>query len=163
MTDQELQEKAKRENVDLSELPAEIIKAFENDYVESVRNGRLIYSQKFYQDMYKYIKEQKMTYVQAYKKCGFDVKALGKDRANAAGKRAFAMGKNGSLWRIQPTEMDATIPLNRMDPDMDDAHRMAYLQARCMYLEAELEYEKEKKRSAYQEARSRLLKMMEEK
>jgi hypothetical protein len=45
-----------------------------------------------------------------------------------------------------------------MDQSMDDAHKLAYFQARCMYLEAELEYEKEKKRLAYQAARSKLKK-----
>jgi hypothetical protein len=93
--------------------------------------------------------------VEAYKACGFDVDALGTDRANAAGKRAVAMDKDGSLYKVLPTDMDATIPLDKMDTTMDDAHKLAYFQARCMYLEAELEYEKEKKRLAYQEALSR--------
>jgi hypothetical protein len=96
-----------------------------------------------------------MTYVEAYKACGFNVDALGTDRANAAGKRAVAMDKDGSLYKVLPTDMDATIPLDRMDTTMDDEHKLAYFQARCMYLEAELEYEKEKKRLAYQEALSR--------
>jgi hypothetical protein len=154
----ELELKASIANVDLSRLTPEIAHAFENDYVETLRKGKLVYSQKFYQDMYKHIKEENMTYIEAYTACGFDVEELGKDRANSAGKRAMDMADDGSLWRILPTDMDATIPLDKMDQSMDDAHKLAYFQARCMYLEAELEYEKEKKRLAYQAARSKLKK-----
>ena len=56
--------------------------------------------------------------------------------------------------------MDATVPLSRMDRSMDDAHKLAYFEARCMYLEAELEYEQEKKRLQYLENLSRLQRMM---
>ena len=73
------------------------------------------------------------------------------------------MDKDGSLYKVLPTDMDATIPLDKMDTTMDDAHKLAYFQARCMYLEAELEYEKEKKRLAYQEALSRSKKMKKQK
>ena len=141
----ELELKADICNIALDHLPAEIREAFANDYVETIRKGKLIYSRDFYKAMLKHI-QSGMTYVEAYKACGFDVDALGTDRANAAGKRAVAMDKDGSLYKVLPTDMDATIPLDKMDTTMDDAHKLAYFQARCMYLEAELEYEKEKKR-----------------
>ena len=150
----EIELKAGIADINLDRLSPEIREAFENDYVETIRKGKLIYSRDFYKAMLKYIKEGK-TYVEAYRACGFNVEALGKDRANAAGKRAVEMDKDGSLYRILPTDMDATIPTDKMDMDIDDAHKLAYFQARCMYLEAELEYEKEKKRSAYQAAISR--------
>jgi len=152
--EKELKSKATIADIELDHLPAEIREAFENDYVETIRKGKLIYSRDFYKEMLKYI-NQGMTYVEAYKACGFNVDALGTDRANAAGKRAVAMDKDGSLYKVLPTDMDATIPLDQMDTTMDDEHKLAYFQARCMYLEAELEYEKEKKRLAYQEALSR--------
>jgi len=155
-----LEQKAVVAGVKLDELPEEIREAFANDYVETLRKGKLVYSQDFYKAMVKHVKEDHMTYVEAYKACGFDVAALGKDRANAAGKRAMAMHKDGSLYRILPTDMDATVPLSRMDRSMDDAHKLAYFEARCMYLEAELEYEQEKKRLLYLENLSRLQRMM---
>ena len=150
----ELEIKAGICDVDLDHLPNEIREAFENDYVETIRKGKLVYSRDFYRDMLKHIKDEGMTYVEAYKACGFNVEALGTDRANAAGKRAVAMDKDGSLWKVLPTDMDATIPLDQKDQSMDDAHKLAYFQARCMYLEAELEYEQEKKRLVFQEALS---------
>ena len=131
----ELELKADIADIKLDHLPAEIREAFANDYVETIRKGKLIYSRDFYKAMLKHI-QSGMTYVEAYKACGFNVDALGTDRANAAGKRAVAM-------------------------DRDD--KLAYFQARCMYLEAELEYEKEKKRLAYQEALSRSKKMKKQK
>ena len=155
--DKELETKASIADINLDHLTPEIREAFANDYVETIRKGKLIYSRDFYKAMLKYINEGR-TYVEAYTACGFNVEALGKDRANAAGKRAVAMDKDGSLYKVLPTDMDATIPLDQMDPNMDDAHRLAYFQASCMYLEAELEYEKEKKRLAYQAAQSRLKK-----
>ena len=151
-----------QEKIKLDHLPAEIREAFANDYVETIRKGKLIYSRDFYKAMLKHI-QSGMTYVEAYKACGFNVDALGTDRANAAGKRAVAMDRDGSLYKVLPTDMDATIPLDKMDTTMDDAHKLAYFQARCMYLEAELEYEKEKKRLAYQEALSRSKKMKKQK
>lgn len=158
----ELELKADIADIKLDHLPTEIREAFANDYVETIRKGKLIYSRDFYKAMLKHI-QNGMTYVEAYKACGFDVDALGTDRANAAGKRAVAMDKDGSLYKVLPTDMDATIPLDKMDTTMDDAHKLAYFQARCMYLEAELEYEKEKKRLAYQEALSRSKKMKKQK
>jgi hypothetical protein len=152
--EKELESKALIAGVNLNQLTPEIREAFANDYVETLRKGKLIYSRDFYKAMLKYI-NQGMTYVEAYRACGFDVDALGTDRANAAGKRAVAMDRDGSLYKVLPTDMNATIPLDQMDPDMDDEHKLAYFQARCMYLEAELEYEKEKKRLLYQEALSR--------
>ena len=158
----ELELKADICNIALDHLPAEIREAFANDYVETIRKGKLIYSRDFYKAMLKHI-QSGMTYVEAYKACGFNVDALGTDRANAAGKRAVAMDRDGSLYKVLPTDMDATIPLDKMDTTMDDEHKLAYFQARCMYLEAELEYEKEKKRLAYQEALSRSKKMKKQK
>lgn len=152
--EKETETKAAIADIRLDQLRPEIREAFENDYVETLRKGKLVYSRDFYKAMVKYI-NQGMTYVEAYRACGFNVEALGTDRANAAGKRAVAMDKDGSLYKVLPTDMDATIPLDRMDKDMDDEHKLAYFQARCMYLEAELEYEKEKKRLIYQEALSR--------
>ena len=158
----ELELKADIAYIKLDHLPAEIREAFANDYVETIRKGKLIYSRDFYKAMLKHI-QSGMTYVEAYKACGFNVDALGTDRANAAGKRAVAMDRDGSLYKVLPTDMAATIPLDKMDTTMDDAHKLAYFQARCMYLEAELEYEKEKKRLAYQEALSRSKKMKKQK
>ncbi len=158
----ELELKADIADIKLDHLPVEIREAFANDYVETIRKGKLIYSRDVDKAVLKHI-HSGITYVEAYKACGFDVDSLGTDRANAAGKRAVAMDKDGSLYKVLPTDMDATIPLDKMDTTMDDAHKLAYFQARCMYLEAELEYEKEKKRLAYQEALSRSKKMKKQK
>ena len=153
-----LKHKASVEGINLDDLSPEIREAFANDYVETIWKQKLVYSRKFYQAMHDYI-SQGMSCADAYKACGFNVEALGTDRANAAGRRAEKMARDGSLYRVQPTDMDATIPLNKMDPNMDDAHRLAYFEARCMYLEAALEYEQEKKRLICQEALSGLKKV----
>ena len=150
-----LKKKANDAGIRLEDLSPEIREAFANQYVENVWNRKLVYTRAFYRKMAELIRQGK-TYVEAYRTCGFDIEALGEDRANAAGRRAVEMERDGSLYRVSPTEMDATIPLDQMDPNMDDAHRLAYLEGRCMYLEAALEYEKEKKRLIYQEALSGL-------
>ena len=117
-----------------------IAEALGNDYVDSYRKGHLIYTREFYQDTYKNI-EKGMTYVESYKALGFDVDALGVNRANAAGKRAAKMGKNGELFRLSPGDFDGTVSLKDMKKKgVNDEQMYAYLQARCMYLEEALKY-----------------------
>lgn len=122
-----------------------------NDYVEEYRSGRLVYTKKFYQDMHAKIQSGK-TYVQAYKALGFDVEALGEDRANAAGKRAEQMAEDGTLNKARIGDYRGDIPLKQMQDlkKMDLDGYMAYLEGRCIYLEAALDVEKEKKRYLYQ-------------
>ena len=68
-----LEQKAVIAGVKLDELPEEIREAFANDYVETLRKGKLVYSQDFYKAMVKHVKDDHMTYVEAYKACGFNV------------------------------------------------------------------------------------------
>lgn len=129
----------------LNSVPEEVAEALGSDYVEAYRKGHLIYTREFYQDTYKNI-EKGMTYVESYKALGFDVDALGVNRANAAGKRAAKMGKNGELFRLSPGDFDGTVSLEEMKKKgVNDEQMYAYLQARCMYLEEALKYEQEKK------------------
>ena len=113
----------------------------------------------FIQDLYKQIEKGK-TYVQAYQALGFNVKALGEERANAAGKRAKQMAEDGSLYRAQIGDYPGTIPMEKMQylkkEGMDKY--LAYLEGRCLYLETALDVEKEKKRSFYQKKYSELKK-----
>ena len=51
----ELELKADICNIALDHLPAEIREAFANDYVETIRKGKLIYSRDFYKAMLKHI------------------------------------------------------------------------------------------------------------
>lgn len=123
-------------------LPDAILEALANDYVEEYRKGRLVYSKEFYRAMDKNIKKG-MTYVEAYRSLGFNVEALGEDRANSAGRRAKKMDEEGTLYKADPTDYDGTIPMDRMKGLSDD-EMLAYLKARCMYLEVALDHEKKK-------------------
>lgn len=143
----ELNEKAELIGIEVNKIPEEMQEALASPYVETWRKGRLVYTREFYRDMYDRI-DHGMTYVQAYAALGFNVEALGTDRANAAGKRAVKMKEDGTLYKISPGDFDGTIPMAQMK-DLTPEERLAYLEARCMYLEVALDYEKEKKRSAY--------------
>lgn len=140
------EEKLASRGMTLKNVTPEIAEALGNDYVDSYRKGHLVYTREFYQDTYKNI-EKGMTYVESYKALGFDVDALGVNRANAAGKRAAKMAKNGELFKLSPGDFDGTVPLKTMKKKkgVTNEQMYAYLQARCMYLEAELKYEQEKK------------------
>lgn len=145
--------------VDPEHMEEKFQEALLNDYADHFSGGRLVYTHEFYQDLYKQIQKGK-TYVQAYKGLGFNVKALGEDRANAAGKRAVQMAKDGNLYKAQIGDYRGTVPVDKMqylkEEGMDKY--LAYLEGRCLYLEAALDVEKEKKRSFYQEKYSELKK-----
>lgn len=85
----------------LKNVTLEIAEALGNDYVDSYRKGHLVYTREFYQDTYKNI-EKGMTYVESYKALGFDVDALGVNRANAAGKRVRQNGKERRTVQAEP-------------------------------------------------------------
>lgn len=89
-----------------------------------------------------------MSYVEAYRSLGFNVEALGKDRANSAGKRANQLGLQNKLNRPKPTDYNGTIPMSQMK-GLSDAEMLAYLQARCMYLEVEVDVLKKNVLNSY--------------
>lgn len=150
-------EKCDFDGIDINTLEEKFQHALANDYVDSFRKGRLVYVKEFYQDMYKNIHDRHMTYVEAYKALGFNVDELGTDRANAAGKRARQMAKDGTLYKVGPGDFDGTVPMEKMK-NLKGEELTAYLQARCMWLETALEVEKEKNRSFYHEKYSELKK-----
>lgn len=138
-----LEEKCLIAGVKPEALPNEIQEALLNDYVDSYRKGRLVYTKEFYRALDKKIKSG-MIYVESYKALGFDVNALGEDRANAACRRAKKMSEEGTLYKADPTDYDGTVPMKKMS-NLSDDEMLAYLKARCMYLEVALDYEKKKK------------------
>lgn len=138
--------------VDPEHMEEKFQEALLNDYVDHFSGGRLVYTHEFYQDLYKQIQKGK-TYVQAYKGLGFNVKALGEDRANAAGKRAVQMAKDGNLYKAQIGDYPGTVPVDKMQYLKEEG-----MDKYLAYLEAALDVEKEKKRSFYQEKYSELKK-----
>ena len=122
------------------EPPREIWDQLENEFVADYRKGRIIYSKDFYVALYKQIQEG-MTYVQAFEALGFSTKVLGTDRANACGKRAVQMAKEGTLNTVDPSSYDGSVPMEKMGK-MTPEEEMAYLKARNIYLETIFEIKK---------------------
>ena len=122
------------------EPPREIWDQLENEFVADYRKGRIIYSKDFYVALYKKIQEG-MTYVQAFEALGFSTKVLGTDRANACGKRAVQMAKEGTLNTVDPSSYDGSVPMEKMGK-MTPEEEMAYLKARNIYLESIFEIKK---------------------
>ena len=122
------------------EPPREIWDQLENEFVADYRKGRIIYSKDFYVALYKKIQEG-MTYVQAFEALGFSTKVLGTDRANACGKRAVQMAKEGTLNTVDPSSYDGSVPMEKMGK-MPPEKEMAYLKARNIYLETIFEIKK---------------------
>lgn len=120
--------------------PKEIWKQLDNPFVSDYRNGRIIYSKDFYIALYKKIQEG-MTYVQAFEALGFSTKVLGTDRANACGKRAVKMAKEGKLNTVDPSAYDGSVPMEKMGK-MTPEEEFAYLKARNIYLETVYEIKK---------------------
>lgn len=111
-----------------------IIPFLDNEFVTGFKEDRLFYSKDFDVAMYKKIKEEGMTYVQAYNALGFDTKILGENRANAAGKRVMEKARQNKLFTIDESSYDGSVPMEEMGKLTPEEER-AYLKARTRYLE----------------------------
>ena len=116
-----------------------IYKATDNDFVEDLNGSRLIYTKDFYIALHKKL-EAGMGAVEAYKSLGFDVNALGKERAYAAAQRAKAMEIN-DMYTIDPSNYDGSATREMMG-DLTPQEELAYLKARNIYLEELVELQK---------------------
>lgn len=105
-------------------------------FVEDVHaNGKISYTNAFYVAMHNKIKEG-MTYAQAYDSLGLHVEWLGEDRANACGKRAEQMAREGKLKTLDPSFYDGSVPSEKMALDkMSPEEQLAYMKARVNWLE----------------------------
>jgi len=115
-----------------------VIKASDNKYVKDVDGNSLIYKTEFYIAMYKLLEKGKSA-AEAYTALGFDVKALGANRANKAAQKARKMAKEGSFYK--PGSLDGSLSREEMG-DMTPEQEVAWLKARNVYLERALEVEK---------------------
>lgn len=111
-----------------------IIPFLDNEFVTGFKEDRLFYSKDFDVAMYKKIKEEGMTYVQAYNALGFDTKILGENSANAAGKRVMEKARQNKLFTIDESSYDGSVPMEEMGKLTPEEER-AYLKARTRYLE----------------------------
>lgn len=111
-----------------------IIPFLDNEFVTGFKEDRLFYSKDFDIAMYKKIKEEGMTYVQAYNALGFDTKVLGENRANAAGKRVMEKARQNKLFTIDESSYDGSVPIEEMG-NLTPEEERAYLRARTRYLE----------------------------
>ena len=116
-----------------------IYKATDNDFVEDLNGSRLIYTKDFYIALHKKL-EAGMGAVEAYKSLGFDVNALGKERAYAAAQRARAM-EIDDMYTIDPSNYDGSATREMMG-DLTPQEELAYLKARNIYLEELVELQK---------------------
>ena len=116
-----------------------IYKATDNDFVEDLNGSRLIYTKDFYIALHKKL-EAGMGAVEAYKSLGFDVNALGKERAYAAAQRAKAM-EIDDMYTIDPSNYDGSATREMMW-DLTTQEELAYLKARNIYLEELVELQK---------------------
>lgn len=138
---QEKQIMRKENNQNLFEIPPKYLwKTMDNDFVKEFRNNKIYYTKDFYIAMHKEIEAGK-TYVEAYESLGFNIKETGIERANAAGKRAEKMAKEGKLNTAEVSSYDGSVPLEKMK-HLNDQEKLAYLQARVIYLEAAAEIKK---------------------
>lgn len=111
-----------------------IIPFLDNEFVTGFKEDRLFYSKDFDIAMYKKIKEEGMTYVQAYNALGFDTEVLGENRANAAGKRVMEKARQNKLFTIDESSYDGSVPMEEMG-NLTPEEERAYLRARTRYLE----------------------------
>lgn len=105
-------------------------------FVEDVHNnGKISYKNAMYVAMHNRI-EKGMTYVQAFDDMGLHSEWLGKERANACGKRDEQMAREGKLKTLDPSFYDGSVPSEKMALDkMSPEEQLAYMKARVNWLE----------------------------
>lgn len=118
----------------------QLARLLDNPFVESYSNGRITYSRDFHVALNKKL-EEGMTCVEAYAALGFDVGALGENRANAAGRRVRRLAESGRLLATDPSSYDGSVPRDMMG-ELAPEEEIAYLRARNLFLETVIEAQK---------------------
>lgn len=110
----------------------------DNKYVKKITNDcGIMYTDDFYNELRSKIKSG-MDRLDAYASFGFDVKALGENRAYAACKRAMAKQAN----RFKNMKfVNGTIPSSEMG-EMTPEEELTYLRSRVCFLEMAQELKK---------------------
>lgn len=121
--------------------PDEIVPFLDNPFLDAFHGHTIVYSRDFYVAMYKKIRDEGMTYVEAYNSLGFDTKILGENRANSAGKRVMQMARENKLFTVDPASYDGSVPREEMG-NLAPEDELAYLKARNMYLEMIIDAQK---------------------
>jgi len=119
----------------------DVIAAADNEFIADldIKTMKLTYTKDFYVVMNKLLKNGK-TAVEAYEALGFDTKKLGVDRAYAAAQRAKKLGaKKG--YTVDPSSYDGSVPRDKMG-ELTAEEELAYQQARIIYLEKFIEFQK---------------------
>lgn len=111
----------------------------DNQFVKTIKGDKIEYTKDFYVVLYKKL-EAGMKAAEAYESMGFNVKSLGKDRANAAAQRAKIFGYSGD-YTINPDNYDGSVARDKMG-DLSTEEELAYYKARTMYLEVVYEIQK---------------------
>lgn len=124
-----------------NEPDPELIPLFDNQYVANIHHQKIFYTKDFYIAMYKRIHDENMSYVQAYESLGFSVEKLGKTRAEQAGKKAMEKARQNKLFTVDPSNYDGSQSLEEM-PELSPEEKMAYMEARIIYLESLVEAQK---------------------
>lgn len=117
-----------------------VAEAAENKFTKSISSDgkRILYTDEFYAQMNRLLDEGK-TALEAYGLCGYDIKKLGKNRANKAAQYAKARkeGKPLNDWRI-----DNGISIEGIEDATDLTAREAALVREIQILQCALEVEK---------------------
>ena len=116
-----------------------VINASDNEFVEDLNGNNIVYTKDFYIAMYKQL-EKGNGPVAAYEALGFDISALGTDRAFAAARRAKNLASRTG-FTIDPGNYDGSISRDKMG-DLSKEEELAYMKARTLYLESMLELQK---------------------
>lgn len=119
----------------------DVIAATENEFVADldIKTMKLTYTKDFYIVMHKLLKNGK-TAIEAYEALGFDTKKLGVDRAYAAAQRAKKLGAKKN-YTIDPSSYDGSVSREMMG-ELTAEEELAYQQARIIYLEKFIEFQK---------------------
>lgn len=115
----------------------------DNDFVDvdKTHDDKLFYTKDAYVAMAKYIFDEGMTAVEAYRAMGFDPDILGADRANAMAQRAKKLYEEDEDFTARASNYDGSIAMDQM-PHLSPKEKLAYMEARIAYLETVVEVQK---------------------
>lgn len=126
---------------DQREIDPKLVPYLDNEFVQDIHGNRIFYKKDFYVAMYKQIHDNNKSYVEAYEALGFDVKVLGKTRAEQAGKNAMEKAEHNRLFTLDPGSYDGSTPLKDI-VNLTMEEQNAYMIKRIIYLETMVEAQK---------------------
>ena len=125
-------------------IDPEIFEWLDNEFVDDEKTfgKKLGYTKDAYVAMAKYLFDEGMTPLEAFRAMGFDPDVLGEDQANRLAQRARKLYEEDPDFTKKKYNYDGAIDIKKM-PHLSQDEELAFMEARIEYLQKLIEAGKE--------------------